>query len=258
MTLNFLIADDNAEEAQLLALAVRMRWIDAQVTVVGEVTATLKQFDEVNPNALVIGLSATQNDVCDICKYVRERSRAPILVLTSAGAILERIRPLDSGADDCLSRPFDTLEMLARLSALIRRSSLTQGAYGKSWRTGQVGYAEDRWQADGAWTQVERARTFISGSLVLDTARREVQLEGRVVRFTSTEYKLLEVLLRQKGSVLSHRYLLEQVWGPEYTGEDHYLKVFVRRLRQKLGDCSGQPRFIGTEWGRGYWFIPAK
>jgi two-component system, OmpR family, KDP operon response regulator KdpE len=85
--------------------------------------------------------------------------------------------------------------------------------------------------------------------------QREVSVGGALVDLTSTEYRLLEVLAQHAGQVLTHQQLLEQVWGPEYVHDTHYLKVFVRRLRQKLGDDAGRPRYIQTEWGTGYRFV---
>ena len=138
------------------------------------------------------------------------------------------MRALDLGADDYLTKPFDHLELLARLRALIRRSS------GSSAPSGQI---------------------FTTDDLRVDFATHEVRVRDEIVPLTSTEYRLLEVLVQHAGNVLPHRLLLELVWGPEYVGENHYLKVFVRRLRHKLGDDPNAPRYIQTEWGTGYRFI---
>jgi DNA-binding response OmpR family regulator len=94
------------------------------------------------------------------------------------------------------------------------------------------------------------------GDLSIDHASRQVRLRGELVSLTSTEYRLLSELARQPGTVVTHRSLLEQVWGPEYLAGVAYLKVFVRRLRQKLGDDADHPRYIQTEWGIGYRFAP--
>ncbi len=95
----------------------------------------------------------------------------------------------------------------------------------------------------------------MADGLAIDFVTREVRVRGNVVRLTSTEWRLLEQLVRHAGTVLSHSQLLEWVWGPEYVGDSHYLKVFVGRLRQKLGDNVDQPRYIQTEWGIGYRFV---
>ena len=96
---------------------------------------------------------------------------------------------------------------------------------------------------------------IVVGDLALNTRTRQAVLKGTPVQLTSTEYRLLEELVRNAGSVLPHNLLIERVWGPEYAGEEHYLKVFVRRLRRKLGDTAHAPQYIQNEWGIGYRFI---
>jgi DNA-binding response OmpR family regulator len=150
-------------------------------------------------------------------------------MLTVREAPLDKIRALDLGADDYLTKPFDHLELLARLRALLRRSTMMSA---------------------------EQNPVLDSAEFSRNPNTREVRVNGEVVRLTSTEYRLLEELARHPGVVLPHHYLLQQVWGSEYVGEDHYLKVFVGRLRHKLGDDADQPRYIQTEWGIGYRFIP--
>jgi DNA-binding response OmpR family regulator len=137
-------------------------------------------------------------------------------------------RALDLGADDYLTKPFDHLELLARLRALLRRT---------------------QHEAEAA------SAPLTVGDITLDTATRTAYVRGAAVPLTSTEYRLLEELMRHAGRPLPHQYLLRQVWG-EYTAEAHYLKVFVGRLRRKLGDDPEHPRYIQTEWGTGYRFVP--
>lgn len=163
-----------------------------------------------------------------VCQRIREVSDVPILMLTAHDSTLDKIRALDLGADDYLTKPFDHLELLARLRALIRRS------------TGQ--------------SLPSFGSHLTIGDLSLNFSTRKVTMEGLPVMLTSTEYRLLEELARNAGTVLPHQLLLERVWGPEYSAEAHYLKVFVRRLRRKLGDNAENPYYIQTEWGIGYRF----
>jgi DNA-binding response OmpR family regulator len=170
-------------------------------------------------------------DGFEVCRRIREVSTVPILMLTARDNTLDKVRALDLGADDYLTKPFDDLELLARLRALLRRG---QGAAGLARTTS----------------------TLTVGDVTLDTSTREARVRDVVVRLTATEFRLLEELVRHAGRTLPHRYLLERVWGPEYGYEAHYLRVFVRRLRQKLGDDPARPRYIQTDWNAGYRFTP--
>jgi DNA-binding response OmpR family regulator len=149
-------------------------------------------------------------------------------MLTVRDATIDKIRALDLGADDFVTKPFDHLELVARLRALVRRS---QGP------------------------SLTAVPDFAAGELTISFASRSVRVRGEEVKLTPTEFRLLEELIRHAGMVLTHQVLLDRVWGPEWIGDQNYLKVFVRRLRQKLGDDAEHPRYIQTEWGIGYRFL---
>ncbi|MDQ5867662.1 MAG: response regulator transcription factor, partial [Chloroflexota bacterium] len=193
------------------------------------------------PNLVVLDIGIPAPDGFEVLKTIRESSQVPVLMLTARGATMDKVKALELGADDYLTKPFDHLELLARLRALVRRATIT----------GALGSSE---QPEAAPANAQHVQI---GDLSLNYATREVCLRDKVLALTSTEYRLLEELVRHAGEVLTHRHLLERVWGPEYIGEDHYLKVFVRRLRSKLGDDAERPRYIQTEWSIGYRFIPA-
>ena len=229
MTLKLLIADDVRDVAEVVTFGARMAWPDCEVTVASSGREALGRFEEEQPDLVILDVSMPPPDGFEVCRLIRESSQVPILMLTVRDTTLDKVRALDLGADDYLTKPFDHLELLARLRALLRRSS------GPS---------------------VLPSPDFDLGDLSLDSDTHEVRVRGEVVRLTSTEYRLLEVLVRHAGTVLPHRYLLEQVWGPEYVGADHYLKVFVGRLHRKLDKDPAQPRYIRSEWGVGYRFVP--
>ncbi len=228
MSLKVLVADDATDVAEVVAFGARMNWPDCRVSIATDGARALRLFEEECPDLVVLDVSMPPPDGFEVLRRIRENSPVPILMLTVHDGTLEKVRALDLGADDYLTKPFDHAELLARLRALARRSVPSSD------------------------------RTAAIGDLSLDCATREVRLRGELVRLTSTEYRLLEELVRNAGTVLSHRSLLERVWGPEYTGDTHYLKVFVRRLRKKLGDDPERPRYIHTEWGVGYRFSSAK
>ena len=231
MTLKMLIAEDARDVAEVVAFGMRMVWPDCHVTAAANGEEAIKRFGEEQPDLVVLDVSMPPPDGFEVCRRIREISQVPILMLTVRDGTLDKVRALDLGADDYLTKPFDHLELLARLRALLRRASRTPAT---------------------------PEPCIVVGDLSLDYTTHEVRVRGEVIRLTSTECRLLEELVRHAGTVLSHRHLLEQVWGPGYVGDAHYLKVFVRRLRRKLGDDAERPRYIRTEWGIGYRFIPSR
>ena len=228
MTLKVLVADDAADVAEVVAFGARMTWPGCRVTIVASGEEALRRFAEEAPDLVVLDVAMPPPDGFEVCRRIREASRVPILMLTVRDATVDKVRALDLGADDYLTKPFDHLELLARLRALVRRA---------------------------AGPRSEPGSGFVSGELAIDFATQEVRVAGETVRLTSTEYRLLEELIRHAGTTLPHHVLLERVWGSEWAGDPGYLKVFVRRLRQKLGDDAEHPRYIRTEWGVGYRFI---
>ncbi len=225
MTLKLLIAEDARDVAEVVAFAARMTWPGCRVTIAANGREALARFAEEQPDLVVLDVAMPPPDGFEVCRRIRATSRVPILMLTVRDATLDKVRALDLGADDYLTKPFDHLELLARLRALLRR---------------------------GNGSTASPDPDLAIGDLTLDFATHEVRVRGEPVRLTATEYRLLEVLARHAGTTLPHQYLLTQVWGSEYLRDVHYLKVFVRRLRRKLGDDSERPRYLQTEWGVGY------
>jgi two-component system, OmpR family, KDP operon response regulator KdpE len=228
-SVKLLVVDDAPDVAEIVAFGARMTWPDCDVEIAGGGQEALRRFAERPPDVVVLDVAMPPPDGFEVCRRIRESSQVPILMLTVKDQTLDKVRALDLGADDYLTKPFDHLELLARLRALVRRSSLSAPA----------------------------ARPpFVAGDFSLDFATHEVRVGGQVVPLTATEYRLLEELVRHAGTVLPHALLLERVWGPGYTQDAHYLKVFVRRLRRKLGDSAEHPTYIDTAWGVGYRFLP--
>ena len=228
MTLKVLIAEDARDVAEVVAFGVRMNWPGAQVVVAPGGAEALQSFLTEPPDLVILDISIPPPDGFEVCRRIREGSQVPILMLTVRDATLDKVRALDLGADDYLTKPFDHLELLARLRSLMRRATSASPTSGPE---------------------------LTIGDLTLNFARHEVHIHGEAVRLTSTEYRVLEELVRHAGTVLTHQVLLDRVWGPGYEADAHYLKVFVRRLRQKLGDDAEHPRYIQTEWGIGYRFV---
>jgi len=175
------------------------------------------------PEALVLDLVLPDGDGVSVCKDVRRWSRLPILVLSAVGDEREKVRALDAGADDYVTKPFGTEELLARLRAVLRRSP------------------------DSA----QSSRVEI-GELVIDLEDRSVTSGGNEVHLTPIEFDLLRILARHPGRLVTHRQLLQEVWGPQYVGESHYLRVHIAHVRAKLEPDPSRPRYLITEPGVGY------
>jgi DNA-binding response OmpR family regulator len=223
-----LIAEDSSDVAKMVAFGVRMLWPDCDIVIASSGSEALAHFTAMLPDLVILDVTMPPPDGFEVCQRIRATSQAPIMMLTVRDATLDKVRALDLGADDYLTKPFDHLELLARLRAIVRRSS----------RQGMAHSAR-----------------FVVGDVSLDVNARTVQVRGETIQLTPTEFRLLEVLLRHAGSVLPHQQLLDEVWGPEYKANQEYLKVFIRRLRQKLGDDMEHPRYIQNEWGIGYRFL---
>src|SRR5437660_2374597 len=175
------------------------------------------------PEALVLDLVLPDGDGVAVCKDVRRWSRLPILVLSAAGDEREKVRALDAGADDYVTKPFGTEELLARLRAVLRRSP------------------------DSA----QSARVGI-GDLTIDLDDRRVESAGQQVHLTPIEFDLLRVLARHPGRLVTQRQLLHEVWGPQYGEESHYLRVHIAHIRAKIEPDPSRPRYLITEPGVGY------
>jgi two-component system, OmpR family, KDP operon response regulator KdpE len=175
------------------------------------------------PDALVLDLVLPDGQGVEVCEEVRRWSRLPILVLSAVGDEREKVRALDAGADDYVTKPFGTDELLARLRAVMRRSIEAGGS-----------------------------PVLDLGRVVVDLADRSVRRDGEQVHLTPIEFELVRVLAQHHGRLVTHRQLLQEVWGPEYGAETHYLRVHVAHIRAKLEPDPSRPQYLVTEPGVGY------
>lgn len=228
MTLKLLIAEDDHDLAEVVAYGARQAWPDCQVTIAADGQEALACFAAERPDLVVLDVSMPPPNGIEVCRRIRQVSRVPILMLTVRHGLLDKVRALDLGADDYLTKPFDHLELFARLRALVRRATDAE---------------------------VAPAPDFRSGDLTVDFATHEVRLRGELVALSPIEQLLLTELVRHAGTTLPHQRLLDRVWGADYPRDVRYLKVFVNRLRAKLGDDAAHPRYLQTIWGVGYRFI---
>jgi DNA-binding response OmpR family regulator len=229
MTVKVLICDDDHNVADVVSLAAGMNWSSCETIVANNGLEALEMLAEVSPDLVVLDLRMPPPDGFEVCRRIRQVSRVPIMVLSAHDSTTDKVRAFDLGADDYVVKPFDSFELLARMRAIVRRSG-----------------------NDGKAELPKPDSQIVVGDLSLNPRTREVFMRGDPVRLTSTEYRLLEEMARHPGQILSHDTLLRRVWGSEYEGEERYLKVFIQRLRRKLGDDTKEQRYIQTEWGRGY------
>jgi len=164
----------------------------------------------------------------EVCKALRAESAVPILVLSARGEERAKVHALDLGADDYVTKPFGMDEVLARIRALLRRPAASLAT---------------------------ESGLLQAGDLAVDLDARDARQGGVPLDLTAREFEVLAFLMRHAGKVVTHRLLLGGVWGPEYVAETQYLRVFVNRLRRKIGDDPAHPRYIATEPGVGYRFL---
>lgn len=183
-----------------------------------------------NPDLILLDIGLPDGSGLDLLRELRQWCRIPAIVLSVQGAEQDKVEALDNGADDYLTKPFGIQELLARMRVALRRRA--------------------------ELSVPEMVSAYESGEVRVDLATRQVWKQGRIVKLTKTEYRMLTLLIQHAGKVLTHRLLLRELWGAEFVGETHYLQVYVSQLRRKLEADPAQPRLILTEPGVGYRIPP--
>jgi two-component system, OmpR family, KDP operon response regulator KdpE len=178
------------------------------------------------PDLIILDLGLPDLDGVEVTRRLREWTATPIIVVSARGKEQDKVVALDAGADDYLTKPFGVGELLARVRVALRHIATANPQTGEA--------------------------VFEVGGLRVDLAGREVSVDARPVHLTPNEFKLLAVLVKNAGRVLTHRHLLKEVWGPGSTEESHYLRVYMNQLRQKLEADAARPRYLLTEPGVGY------
>ncbi len=222
-----LVVDDEAPIRRFLRLSLAgegYRVIEA-----ASAAESLKAITLQRPDVVILDLGLPDRDGLGLLREIREWSGVPVVVLSAREKENDKVAALEAGADDYVTKPFGGGEVMARMRVALRHAATAGAPPGEA--------------------------VFTSGDLRVDLARRQVFVGGREVRLTPIEYRLLAVLVKHAGKVLTHRQLLHEVWGPEYGDENHYVRVYVAQLRRKLESDPARPRYLRTEPGVGYRLI---
>jgi two-component system KDP operon response regulator KdpE len=221
--LEILVIDDEVQIRRLLRVTLEAAGYAVREADTGQIG--LNEAAYRRPDAIILDLGLPDRPGVEVLGRLREWSKVPVLILSVRGAEGDKIAALDAGADDYLTKPFGSGELLARLRVLLRRTQTPE-------ETGVV--------------------TF--GAVEVDLTRRLVTKNGAEVRLTAKEYAFLRLLLAHRGKVITHRQILREIWGPTAEDQTHYLRVYMAHLRQKLEDEPNQPKYFRTEAGIGYRF----
>ncbi len=226
--MKLLVVDDADEVIEAVTVSFTLQWREVQVLGATDGEAALDVIEQESPDLVLLDVMMPGIDGYETLRRLRAFSDVPVIMLTAKDDVLDKVKGLELGADDYVTKPFDHLELMARVKALLRRLDMPQPS--------------------------SRAPSFVSGHIAVDFARQEVHVDGSPIPLTPVEYKLLYHLVRNAGHALRHETLLAKVWGREYVDEIDYLRVYIRRLRLKLEEEPERPRHIVTERGLGYRF----
>jgi two-component system KDP operon response regulator KdpE len=216
-----LVVDDELQIRRFLRVSLETNGYRVHEAETGQ--SAIAEAARLRPDVMVLDMNLPDLDGIEVLKRVREWANTPVIILSVRDADRDKVAALDAGADDYLTKPFSTVELLARLRVARRHA------------------------------QPEPDEPVIAlGDVQIDLARRVVTRRGEPVKLTPTEYALLRLMAQHPGRVLTHRQILKAVWGPEYVEETHYLRVYFAQLRQKLEENPTIPRLIVTEPGVGY------
>ena len=222
-----LIADDEAPIREILKIYCEKEGFDV-IEAADGAEAILKVQSE-KPDIIILDIMMPVLDGLEVCKQVRKMSDIPIIMLTAKDDDDDRILGLEIGADDYITKPFNILEVKARIKAIIRRAGSNQN-------------------------KQEKAKTVEVGELKLDCEGRRVFISGKEINLTAKEFDVLELLVFNPNKVYSRENLLNIVWGYEYPGDVRTVDVHIRRLREKIEANPSEPKYVHTKWGVGYYF----
>lgn len=226
--MKILVVDDDPQMLDALTVGFQLQWQGTTVVSADNGEVAIQAFFEHLPDVVVLDVSMPGKNGYEVLREIRQVSDVPVIMLTARGEEMDQVRGLELGADDYVVKPFSHLALLARIKAVLRRAEMPP--------------------------PVRSAPDFVAGELSVNFQSQQVTVRGEPVKLTPVEYKLLYHLVRNAGRVVPHQALLSQVWGEDYGATTAQLKVFISRLRAKIGSTDGS-RYIETERGLGYRFV---
>ena len=221
-----LIVEDEKNIVDIIAFNLKKEGYTVITAADGE-EGVQKAMEE-NPDLILLDIMMPKMDGFEVCQHIREFSNMPIVMLTAKGDDMDKILGLEYGADDYITKPFNILELKARIRALLRR-------------------------ANAAPQQKQQPSLLTAGGITLDPEQRVAMKNGEIIELTAKEYDLIELLVRNPRRIYSRENLMDLVWGYTYAGDYRTVDVHIRRLREKLEDNPAAPQHILTKWGVGYY-----
>ena len=225
-----LMIEDSAEIVQAISLCFQFRWPEVKLTSTTAGTKGIEMVESERPDIVLLDLNLSDIDGLDVLKQIRLFSNVPVVILTVRDKEMDKLRGLELGADDYITKPFSALDLLARVKAVLRRAGVLS-------------------------LKGESIPPFVAGDLTISFDTREVSIGGKPVSLTPTEYKILCILVRSEGRTVTHEALQKQVWGSTEYIDSSTMKKYIYQLRIKLGSTSGLSRTIFSERGIGYKFV---
>ncbi|MBP5194990.1 MAG: response regulator transcription factor [Lachnospiraceae bacterium] len=226
--MKILIVDDEKVIVKGLKYALENDGMETDAAYDGE--EALEMIKQGGYDLVLLDMMLPKLDGMEVCRSVREFSDVPIVFLTARGDDMDKIMGLESGADDYITKPFNMLEVRARIKGIVRRSRRAAAPVQK------------------------KPNVVLNGGFVFDADNRRLTIDGVEINLTSKEYEILEILVTNPRKIYSRDALLKAVWGDNYAGDARTVDVHVRRLREKIEKMPGEPKYVQTKWGAGYFY----
>lgn len=224
--MRLLLVDDDPEIRASVRLGFELQWREIEILEADRGDRALAVVEDARPDLVLLDVGLPDIDGYAVLREIRSFSSVPVIMLTARDEPIDKVRGLEAGADDYVGKPFDHLELMARVRAVLRRFDLKAPA--------------------------ERVATYRRGELEVDTDAHDVRVSGERVALTATEWRILDLLVANAGWVVPGDRIIARVWGRDEPGDPDALRVFIRRIRAKLRDDASEPRYIETVRGLGY------